>query len=140
MSYNYEETTISNALTKSGASFNAASSGGVYAVGSVLDANAFSTSSRAGDATSRIASDLLLGAANGSSASYGSSAGSALVASSGSAAYGSGAGASLAYGSGTSVAYGSGASLAYGSGAAGGSSVYLSEIEQAILRSSDPIS
>ena len=97
------------------------------------------------------------GSGAGASGAYGSNAGASAAFGSGagaSAAYGSGAGASGAYGSnaGASAAFGSGAgaSAAFGSGAgnsvsisysagAGGSSAFLSEIEQAILRSSDPI-
>jgi len=130
MSYNFDERSLSlgrNGLTTGSATF---SSGAGFDSGAII-------SSSAGQRTSQIASDLLLGAGAASAAGAGSTSYSASYStygaggSSGAIALGSGAGASISYGSSSGAAFGA-------AGGAGGS-VFLSEIEQAILRSADPI-
>jgi len=143
MSYNFEESNFSTGILNSGASFDAGSI--TYSTSGGMDSNAIIASSgslRAADSTSRIASDLLLGAGAGagsasysaSYSNYGAGSGSgALALGSGALALGSGSGA------GASISYGSSSGAAYGSAAGAAGSVFLSEIEQAILRSADPI-
>ena len=139
MSYSFEESVLNGNVVRSGASFD---NGAVlYSAGGAVDSSAFvtrSTTSRAADTTSRIASDLLLGA-NAVGVSGGANAGSVSYSTSYSTGAGASAGSALALGNSSAYVLGAGAGAAFVSGAASANSAYLSEIEQAILRSSDPI-